>query len=211
MRQVSLLSLKTVPRQQVVYSSALMAQTVLVSFSLTNSPSDFFTVRQQLIPQSSGINYLPVACMISGAVIPKELYERQLRLVHSHHLAFGEDCRFIALIGSIAEDKQTAWYYWVVNRIDEDVAMADNWLKSTSAEERLDLAKKKCAGIDPAAPGGLGSDSAPGNGDVHPGPRSPAIRYSGRPHHITERRLPSDNLLQRRGREPRNARRAGPG
>jgi len=65
-------------------------------------------------------------------------------------LAFGEDCRFITLIGSIAEDKQTAWYYWAVNWIDENVATADNWLKSASAEERLDLAKKKCAGIDPS-------------------------------------------------------------
>jgi 2-polyprenyl-6-methoxyphenol hydroxylase-like FAD-dependent oxidoreductase len=65
-------------------------------------------------------------------------------------LAFGEDCRFITLIGSIAEDKQTAWYYWVVNWIDEDVATADNWLMSASAEERLNLAKKKCTGIDPS-------------------------------------------------------------
>jgi 2-polyprenyl-6-methoxyphenol hydroxylase-like FAD-dependent oxidoreductase len=62
-------------------------------------------------------------------------------------LAFGEDCRFVTLIGSIAEDKQTAWYYWVVNWTDEDVA---TWLKSASAEERLELAKKKGAGIDPS-------------------------------------------------------------
>lgn len=65
-------------------------------------------------------------------------------------MAFGEDCRFITLIGSIAEDKQTAWYYWVVNWIDEGVATADNWLRSASADERLGLAKKKCAGINPS-------------------------------------------------------------
>jgi 2-polyprenyl-6-methoxyphenol hydroxylase-like FAD-dependent oxidoreductase len=131
-----------------------MARTVLVSFNLplTDSPTILIVsiVRQQLLPQSLGINYLPVACIIGGAVISKELYERQLRLAHSYHLVFGEDCRFLTLIGSIAEDKQTAWYYWVVNWIDEDVATADHWLRSASAEERLELAKKKCAGIDPS-------------------------------------------------------------
>jgi 2-polyprenyl-6-methoxyphenol hydroxylase-like FAD-dependent oxidoreductase len=37
-----------------------------------------------------------------------------------------------------------------VNWIDEGVAAADNRLESASAEERLDLAKKKRAGIDPS-------------------------------------------------------------
>jgi 2-polyprenyl-6-methoxyphenol hydroxylase-like FAD-dependent oxidoreductase len=85
--------------------------------------------------------------VIGGAVLCKDLYEKQLRLSHSHHLVFGDDCRFLTLIGSVAEDKQTAWYYWVVNWIDEDARRDDYWLKSASAADRLGLARQKCAHI----------------------------------------------------------------
>ena len=105
-------------------------------------------VRRQLFQQELRINNLPVACIIGGAVLPKDVYERQLQLGHSYHLVFGEDCRFLALIGSVAEDKQSAWYYWVVNWIDEDAAHEDYWLKSASAAKRLELAKQRCTHID---------------------------------------------------------------
>ena len=94
------------------------------------------------------INYLPVAGIIGGAVLPKDVYERQLQLAHSYHLVFGPGCRFLTLLGSVAEDKQSAWYYWVANWIDKDAAHEDYWLRSASAAKKLELAKQKCAQID---------------------------------------------------------------
>lgn len=121
-------------------------------------------VRQQLIPHDSRINNLPVACVVGGAVLPKVVYERQLQPSHSYHLVFGTDCRLVTLIGSVAPDKQSAWYYWRVNWIDEDARQEDYWLRTASAADRLALARRKCAQIDPrpkevleaTAPDGMG-------------------------------------------------------
>jgi 2-polyprenyl-6-methoxyphenol hydroxylase-like FAD-dependent oxidoreductase len=68
-----------------------------------------------------------------------------------NHLVFGEASHLVKLIGSVAPDRQSAWYYWVVNWIDEDARREDYWLKtaSASAGERLALARRKCAQIDP--------------------------------------------------------------
>lgn len=96
------------------------------------------------------LNNLPIGCIVGAAVLPKALYEKQLLRAHSFYSVFGDDYRFVTFLGSVAADKQSAWYYWVVNWLDEETQRGDYWLKSASAMEMLEFAKQKCAQIDPS-------------------------------------------------------------
>ena len=90
--------------------------------------------------------------MITGqAVLTKAQYQRQVELANSFYLAYDDNnLRITVGLINVAEDQETADYFWQLSWFDPAAADFDTyWTSSASRTELLDYARQKTKHVIP--------------------------------------------------------------
>ncbi|MCJ1303021.1 hypothetical protein MMC08_005827 [Hypocenomyce scalaris] len=107
-------------------------------------------VRGQLLGvDGPKLNIFPLACLIGEVALSRAQYERQLKLAHSAYACHGNGFRFFAGVKSIATNRESARYYWMLSWDDPTVLDHSNhWTLTATQAEGLEFALEKIEGMN---------------------------------------------------------------
>ena len=95
------------------------------------------------------LNIFPLACLIGEVALSRAQYERQLKLAHSAYACHGNGFRFFAGVKSIATNRESARYYWMLSWDDPTVLDHSNhWTLTATQAEGLEFALEKIEGMN---------------------------------------------------------------
>ncbi|KAF4987987.1 hypothetical protein FGRMN_10035 [Fusarium graminum] len=78
---------------------------------------------------------LPIGIVIGQLVATQDQYERWMKLANSFFVGFADTRRLFIGVKDVADDLQSAQYYWMFGWQDPDASKKDFWTTSASREE----------------------------------------------------------------------------
>ncbi|MCJ1290484.1 hypothetical protein MMC34_002022 [Xylographa carneopallida] len=106
-------------------------------------------VRTQLFaPNPPQLNRICTGAIIGNATLSKAEYEAQLENARSLYFITGRGFRMLIGLVYVAEGKETARYYWIINWLDPEAGSPDFWALKAPPAERLAFVLKMIEGID---------------------------------------------------------------
>jgi hypothetical protein len=97
-----------------------------------------------LQPNPPVLNTIPIGILVGEVTLTPEQYTRQLELGRSFHMAFGKEKRFFTAPKSIAADRKSALYHWLLSWNDPEALKGTGyWTHHATHQEQLDFARGK--------------------------------------------------------------------
>ncbi|KAK3314161.1 hypothetical protein B0H66DRAFT_372723 [Apodospora peruviana] len=108
-------------------------------------------VRPHVLKKSNDevLNMSPNTIVVGETKLRGADFAQQLQLGHSCFMAFGKDFRLFSGLNRATDDGKEGEYYWLMSASDETVTQPDHWLKTASAEKKLEWATEKVQGLQP--------------------------------------------------------------
>jgi 2-polyprenyl-6-methoxyphenol hydroxylase-like FAD-dependent oxidoreductase len=108
------------------------------------------SVRNHIFEAKAPLQAIPQGVIVAETSINKSQLDRQLSIAHSAYVALGDGFFSFAGLKSIADDAQSATYYWFVIWNDEDAARdpENYWTTKASKQQLYDFAVEKSKGLE---------------------------------------------------------------
>lgn len=107
-------------------------------------------VRSHIFGAKAPLQAIPQGVIVAETTVNKSQLDRQLSIAHSAYVALGDGFFVFVGLKSIADDAQSATFYWFVIWNAEDAARdAEKYWTATASKQKLyDFALKKTEGLD---------------------------------------------------------------